>query len=84
MKHVGGLSRSPRGANPQVPEELDALVARLLSRYPEDRYPDAIAFVEDLERIVEGLPPGPRRRPRAEGRDGGRPSPATHALRHLE
>jgi serine/threonine protein kinase len=34
MKHVGGLSRSPKEANPQVPEELDAVTARLLSKDP--------------------------------------------------
>jgi class 3 adenylate cyclase/tRNA A-37 threonylcarbamoyl transferase component Bud32 len=56
MKHVGGLSRAPREANPEVPEELDAVTARLLARDPEDRYPDATALVEDLERAKEGLP----------------------------
>jgi class 3 adenylate cyclase/tRNA A-37 threonylcarbamoyl transferase component Bud32 len=57
MKHVSGLSRSPKEANPEVPEELDAVTARLLFRDPEDRYPDADALVEDLERVKEGLPP---------------------------
>jgi hypothetical protein len=56
MKHVGGLSRSPRETNPDVPEELDAVSARLLSRDPDDRYPDASALVEELERVKEGLP----------------------------
>ena len=58
MKHVGGLSRSPKEANSEVPEELDAVSARLLSRDPDDRYPDANALVEDLERVKElhGLP----------------------------
>jgi serine/threonine-protein kinase len=57
MKHVGGLSRSPKEANPEVPEELDGVSARLLARDPEDRYPDAAALVEDLERVKEGLAP---------------------------
>jgi serine/threonine-protein kinase len=56
MKHVGGLSRSAREANPEVPEELDAITARLLSRDPDDRYPEANALVEELERVKEGLP----------------------------
>jgi hypothetical protein len=56
MKHVGGLSRSAREINPEVPEELDAVSARLLSRDPDDRYPDANALVEELERVKEGLP----------------------------
>ena len=56
MKHVGGLSRSARETNPKVPEELDAVTARLLSKNPEDRYPEASALIEDLERAKEGLP----------------------------
>jgi hypothetical protein len=56
MKHVGGLSRSARETNPEVPEELDAVTARLLSRDPDDRYPDANALVDELERMKEGLP----------------------------
>ena len=59
MKHVSGLTRSPKDANPGVPEELDALVSRLLARDPEERYPDAATLAEDLERIIEGLPPVP-------------------------
>jgi hypothetical protein len=70
MKHVSGLTRSPRDANPEVPEELDALVARLLSKDPEERYPDAATLTEDLGRIIEALPPdaGERRARLAGGR----------------
>jgi serine/threonine-protein kinase len=56
MKHVGGLSRSPKEVTSKVPEELDAITARLLFKDPEDRYPDGSALVEDLERAKEGLP----------------------------
>ena len=56
MKHVSGLSRSPRDTKIDVPEELDAITARLLAKDPDDRYPDASALVEDLERAKEGLP----------------------------
>ena len=56
MQHVGGLSRSPKDAKAEVPEELDAVTARLLARDPEDRYADASALEEDLERAKEGLP----------------------------
>jgi class 3 adenylate cyclase/tRNA A-37 threonylcarbamoyl transferase component Bud32 len=57
MQHVGGLSRSPKEVNPRVPEELDAVTARLLSKDPDDRYADATALVEDLERVKSGLAP---------------------------
>jgi class 3 adenylate cyclase/tRNA A-37 threonylcarbamoyl transferase component Bud32 len=57
MKHVGGLSRSPKEANAQVPEEVDAVTARLLSKDPDDRYADAAALVEDLGRVKAGLAP---------------------------
>lgn len=62
MKHVSGLSRSPRDANPDVPEELDALVSLLLSRDPEERYPDAATLADDLERIIAELPQADRTR----------------------
>jgi class 3 adenylate cyclase/tRNA A-37 threonylcarbamoyl transferase component Bud32 len=57
MEHVGGLSRSPKEANPQVPDELDAVTARLLSKDPDDRHADAPALVEDLGRVEAGLAP---------------------------
>ncbi len=57
MKHVSGLSRSPREANPDVPEEIGAVTKRLLAKDPEERYPDAAVLLKDLERVKEGLPP---------------------------
>jgi len=57
MMHVGGLSRSPKEANPRVPEALDAVTARLLSKDPADRYADAAALMEDLGRVKAGLAP---------------------------
>jgi serine/threonine protein kinase len=73
MKHVGGLSRSARDANPDVPEELDAVTARLLSRDPEERYAEASALVEDLERAREGLPlDAATRKRRGSRKPGGR------------
>src|SRR5829696_562433 len=57
MQHVGGLSRSAKEANAKVPDELDAVTARLLSKDPDDRYSDAAALVEDLGRVKAGLAP---------------------------
>ena len=48
---------SPREANPDVPEPLDALTAKLLAKDPEDRYPSAIELADDLEQIRLGLSP---------------------------
>jgi hypothetical protein len=54
---VGGLSRSPKVANPQVSDELNAVTVRLLSKDPDDRHADAPALVEDLGRVEAGLAP---------------------------
>jgi serine/threonine-protein kinase len=54
MKHVSGRPLPAKDANPEVPEELDAMVGRLLARDPEDRYRDADELVEDLERVQRG------------------------------
>jgi serine/threonine-protein kinase len=50
MKHVNEPSPSPKKANPEVPEALDALTIKLLGKHPEDRYPSAAALANDLER----------------------------------
>ena len=57
MKHLERPAPHPREANPAVPEELDALVVRLLSKDPEERYPGAAELAEDLRRIRDGLLP---------------------------
>ncbi len=57
MKHLDEPPRHPRDANPAVAEELDALVAKLLSKRPEDRYASAVQLAEDLRRVRDGLSP---------------------------
>lgn len=57
MKHVSEPPRAPREAKPEVPEGISALVVKLLAKRPEDRYRDAAELVEDLQRIMDGLPP---------------------------
>jgi serine/threonine protein kinase len=56
-KHLTEPPRSPREANPEVPEEIDALTLRLLAKNPADRYGSATELLADLRRIREGLPP---------------------------
>ncbi|MBA3474118.1 MAG: serine/threonine protein kinase, partial [Rubrobacter sp.] len=57
MKHVNEPPRSPREANPEVPEPLDAITLKLLAKSPEDRYASAAELADDLERVRSGLPP---------------------------
>ena len=57
MKHVSEPPRAPREADPEVPEEISALVVKLLAKKPEDRYRDSATLVEDLQRVTDGLPP---------------------------
>jgi serine/threonine protein kinase len=55
--HVHGPLRSPREANPDVPEPLDVLTTKLLAKDPEDRYASAAELVDDLEQVRSGLSP---------------------------
>jgi serine/threonine-protein kinase len=57
LKHVDEPPRSPREANPSVPEALNAVTAKLLAKDPEDRYASAVELADDLERVRSGLPP---------------------------
>lgn len=56
-RHVEELPRSPREANPEVPEALDTLTLRLLAKDPEDRYASAAELAGGLERVRSGLSP---------------------------
>jgi serine/threonine protein kinase len=56
MKHLTESPLRPTKRNASVPEAMDALVMRLLSKDPEDRYPNAAQLIEDLRRVREGLP----------------------------
>jgi eukaryotic-like serine/threonine-protein kinase len=55
MKHLDEPPRNPRETNPAVPEELGALVVKLLAKDPEGRYASAASLSEDLRRICAGL-----------------------------
>jgi eukaryotic-like serine/threonine-protein kinase len=53
---AGGPPRRPRELNPDVPEDLDAIVMKLLSMDPADRYESAAELAEDLRRARGGMP----------------------------
>ena len=56
-EHAKGPPRRPSAADPEVPEALDALVLRLLSANPQDRYGSSAELLEELGRVKNGLPP---------------------------
>jgi hypothetical protein len=43
---------SPRGYRPELSEDVESLLLKALQRRPEDRFPDAHAFLEALTRVV--------------------------------
>ena len=59
MKHVTEPLRPPRKLDPSIPEEMDALVVKLLAKDPAHRPGSAAELLADLDRVREGLPPSP-------------------------
>jgi eukaryotic-like serine/threonine-protein kinase len=57
MKHVNDPLRPPRELNPEIPEELNALITKLLAKDPDGRYQSAAQLAQDLRRLHDGLPP---------------------------
>ena len=57
LKHVNEPPSSPREANPEVSEPLDAITLKLLAKNPENRYASAAELADDLERVRSGLTP---------------------------
>jgi serine/threonine protein kinase len=50
------LDVTVRRANPAIPHALEAIVAKCLAVSPDDRYPDAGALTEDLDRFLQHRP----------------------------
>ncbi|MBA2663532.1 MAG: serine/threonine protein kinase [Bradymonadaceae bacterium] len=48
----------PRAINPEVPEEFNAIVMKMLSREPDDRYQDGYAAKQALDRLLYSISPG--------------------------
>ncbi|QOJ01543.1 MAG: serine/threonine protein kinase [Phycisphaeraceae bacterium] len=49
-------ARRARSLNPAIPRDLDAIVAKALSREKKDRYGNAAELADDLRRFLDGLP----------------------------
>ena len=52
-----GRPASPRTVNPDVPEPLAAVCLRAMERNPEDRFPSAAVFADEVARARAGLKP---------------------------
>ncbi|NOZ88119.1 MAG: PEGA domain-containing protein [Deltaproteobacteria bacterium] len=52
---------SPRSIVPDIPEELDRAVMRLLEKNPDDRYESAASLLDDLEKISAAIASKDRR-----------------------
>ena len=53
------LNTEPRGArqvNPTLPKDIDTILAKTLSKIPQQRYNSVADFAEDLERFSSGRP----------------------------
>jgi serine/threonine protein kinase/WD40 repeat protein len=48
--------KSVKSANPAIPEELDIIITKAISRNPQDRYDSAHDMCEDLKRFASGRP----------------------------
>ncbi|HET6657926.1 MAG TPA: Stk1 family PASTA domain-containing Ser/Thr kinase [Gaiellaceae bacterium] len=59
MKHLNEAPKPPSKIRPEIPDALDQVVLRALSKNPEDRYQTAEEFSEDLHRVEAGLPLSP-------------------------
>jgi serine/threonine protein kinase len=60
--HVKEPPRAPSSLVPEIPAALDRVVLRALAKKPNDRFPDAEAFLaalEEVERGMHGSPPAP-------------------------
>jgi serine/threonine protein kinase len=56
----------PSLLNPDVPPELDRILLRALARDPDERYPTAGAFAEDLQRFLRARGHGDSAKPMAD------------------
>ena len=51
-----------RQVAPRAPRALEEIVARAMAPDPADRYPTAAPMADDLERLLQGMPPAVARR----------------------
>lgn len=61
LKVLNDEPARPRSLVPALPRDLETIILRATAKRPNDRYPDAAALADDLERFAQGLPPRARR-----------------------
>jgi eukaryotic-like serine/threonine-protein kinase len=66
VKHLNDPPPTPSSVVSSIPHEVDELVLRLLRKSPTERYRDAYHLVEELQNLLDRLPPMTRPAP-AEG-----------------
>jgi eukaryotic-like serine/threonine-protein kinase len=54
MKHLSEVPDAPSELRPEVPDDLDLVVLRALSKEPRERYQSAAAMDADLETVARG------------------------------
>ncbi|CAN5843118.1 Stk1 family PASTA domain-containing Ser/Thr kinase [soil metagenome] len=57
MKHVNESLVPARELNPKIPQGMDAIVTKLLSKEPDARYESASELAGDLRRVRDGMGP---------------------------
>ncbi len=57
MKHVSEPPRPLRDANPDVPVAVENVIAKMMAKKPEDRFPDCDALIAALDELERGGTP---------------------------
>ncbi|MEE8367214.1 MAG: tetratricopeptide repeat protein, partial [Thermoanaerobaculia bacterium] len=58
VKHIIDPLPLPRSKNPELPEEIERVILKSLSKDPADRFQDADEMAKALKEAVRGLPTG--------------------------
>jgi serine/threonine-protein kinase len=56
LKHINDTPLPPRHVFNGVPDSLEAVILKAMSKKPSDRYRSGEALRNDLKRVIEGLP----------------------------
>lgn len=56
LKHINETPLTPRSVFSAIPENLEAVIMKAMSKNPNDRYQTARQLQEDLQRCLEGTP----------------------------